>query len=197
MGNLEKSSGNPVKAFCSTIENMVCWANKNGILKVFNRLSLEEYVDCFAGIEKKHFLTEKPLLKMLGKYLTLPGSLRKAIPNGICITLVANPCDQNGLELRPKYFNDETNQDYPYFKPLYSDSHDPRALAHGMGNLTPAPLLQLYPTELLLQCSFIVDYGQADTSSNDDDTEYADSAYLAKEITIAYSHLQSLLKGQL
>jgi hypothetical protein len=205
-------STNPLKYVCSAIKNIVASANGNEKLSLWERLSLDQLVECFSGVKKDKFLTEKPLAKTLQLFQSIPGDLRDCVPNGARMTLVVNGCDDNGLELAPIYFNDEANTVFPYFKILYSNPRDPRGNAMGLANVKPAPLLQIYPEEILLQCSFIVDYSLAASTANnrrattaaqssfgddDDDQNAQDYLYLAGEITDKYARLQELIRGRM
>jgi hypothetical protein len=211
MENKEKISANPIHYLCSAIKNLVSTANGNEKPSLWERLSLDQLVSCFTGINKEKFLTDKPLISTLLVFRDSPGDLRDSIPNGTRITLVANRCDDNGLELLPKHLNDDANTSYPYFRLLYSNPKDPHGNALGLGNLRPAPLLPLYPEEILLQGAFVVNYDNHDPIDlalipqaalptrpvAEDDQNMNDYLYLASEISGKYARLQELIRGRM
>lgn len=206
--NSVEKEQNPLKYFCSAITNLVKSANGNDKPSIWEKLSLDQLARCFIGVKKDKFLTEKPLAKALQTFQDCQGDIRDVIRPGVRITAVVNPCDINGQELGPKYFDDETNSIYPYFQLLYSNPKDPRGHALGMGNLRPAPLLHLYPEEILLQCSFVVDYDEPIDQANrtgsplpivgaGDDTSAQDYLYLADKLTEKYARLREIILGSL
>ncbi len=185
-----ESSKNPLGLFCAAISNITSWARGNQELKLWPKFSLASLASCFTDIdqnlEKENFLTEKPLAARL-QMIDNEGDVRRVIPEGVRISLVVNPCLEEGLLIPSKYLNDQTNRVFPYFKLLFSNPSDVQGNALGMGNIKPAPFLHLYPEEILTQCSFVVEYPQ-------DDDDYL---YLAAEITDRYQRLQELVKGRL
>lgn len=197
--NLDHQSYNPIESFCSAIVNMVKWANNNGPLLFWERLNLEEFRSCFPATKSAQFLSERSLDKILQFIQNKPGDIRENIPKGLQITAVAIPCNANGLQLHPSSFDDSRNENQPYVRLLYSLPGNQHGLATGLGNSRPAPLLQLFPEEIIQQCSFIVDYDQSPALNRlsinpDEEANVNDYLYLVENIKAIYAELQQLLK---
>lgn len=191
-------STNPLSLFCEAITNLASWAQGNDELKRWPRFSLSHLLSCFKIDDQDNFLTEKPLNYLLKSIDQQKSYLRGSIPEGTRITLVVLPCLSDGLPIPPSYLNDKNYKIHPYFKLLFSNPEDPKGNALGMGNMKPAPYLNLFPQEILHQCSFIVNYDDQDIklpANIDQDTQ--DFLIFRKILKEKYQRLQEIVQGTL
>lgn len=188
----------PISIFASAITNILSSANSKAELQKWDKFTLSALVSCFPTEKADKFLTKKPLLETLAVFKGHIGRLREAIPKGTRITLVITPCSDNGLPLPISHFNDEKNENFPYFQLLYSNPEDAQELALGLGNIRPAPLLQLFPEEILTQCYIDIDWpDQSFQQESEVDPDEQDYNYLVAALTEKYARLQELIYGQL
>lgn len=214
LDNLKEKS---LKLFSNTMKQLAIFAGmdseKEGVQSPeIERFSMEELMSCFAGAKKESFLTERPIEQFIDS-LTSIGiggrdsqninntdfknfaedefALQSTIPEGTRVTLALFPTDRSGLELPPKYFNDETNSFYPYFQVLYSNPSDPEGNAKGLNNIRPVPYLKLLPDKMELQTSFVVEYGPGQ-DRKENETDYG---YFTRMLREKYQRLRELAHG--
>lgn len=192
---------NPLHFFTSAVRVLTAWANQGAAEEEKPRFnwgmfSLDNLAACFQGVDKNNFLTEKPIDSYLSDLDPSEFSLRGLIPEGTRITLMAAPCDINGLPFEQSLFNDNTNTIHPYFQVLFSNPQNNSGMALGWeGGLKAAPYLKIIPEEILLQCSFVVEY-MAGKDGERFDGE-SDHHYFNRMMRAKYARLCELLKGRM
>lgn len=192
----------PLDVFCRAIVNFKRYASDNQpSLLMWERIPMMDFQELFAPYRGEHFLSDKPLDELLRRIQDPHGSIRNIHPEGLRISLVAMPCDINGLPFPKSVFQDSRNLHCQYLHILHSLPGDKHGLATGIGNMKPVPLLDLFPEEVINQCSFIIDYQHSSDHQHDGhqstgphyDADVKDYLYLVSQITKAYAALQRLL----
>ena len=196
---MHKLPENPFKLFTGAIQAMTKWANsgqdaENKPEFDWSLFTLDNLVGCFNVSDKDKFCTDEPLESYLDDLDKTDFSLHDIIPEGVRVTLAVVPCDINGLSFDNKYYDDSTNQIYPYFQIFYSNPTHNTGMALGWGGgVKAAPYLKVIPEEILLQCSFVVEYHPGENRKQDE-TDYE---YFTRMMSEKYRRLQELIKGRM
>ena len=194
MHTTEKPKENPIAKICGLFTDLARLYTDGADRREhgLGRFSLSNLISSLSGfLSRPDFFSPKRLARFENQFESFSEDLPSQIEEGTIVTLAVLPCTHFGHLLDPAKFDLEKHPESPFLQVFYTLPGDKLSVPHNKG-----PFLaytDLFPEEVVRDCSFTVKYPTPQAGQSDDEIAKQNCQYLVSNLKQLLQTSQKLL----